>query len=1432
MASVFSVKALGLNTQPNQLEVADGSLTIAKNVVINRDNVVESRRGFSIYGNSFGTVSDRAKQLINYKERILRHFASTLQFDNGSGLFSSFAGNYLETEAGLRIKSIETNGNLYFTTSEGIMKISARTASDFTTNSGYVTNAGAVKAVDSSAALTYNYGDQSSFLIQDSAVAYRVVWGYRDLNNNLFLGVPSQRMEVYNSMLSLMLQDYMKVLAALDNIGFAGSLINDNNYVNTLKLTSAASASDLRTNLISLVTKIDQDLLFADNDGAPTGAPLEINTATIAGTVCTINFASGNPTQYLNSGSLIFLTGFNPASGTLDGAQTIATVTATDITFNTTASGVVTVDPAATIVSNEYRSIAQPPVPEIPTPHVDLVAIQDYINLIIEKLNQENSNIIPTQSLTDYIVPLDITTASTVEINLTIPNNINSSYFFQIYRSAVFEAADAAVLATDVFPNDELQLVYEAYPTTAELAAGSVIVEDIVPDAFRGANLYTNASTGEGIIQANDIPPFAKDINVFKNSVFYANTRTRHRLSSSLLGVQSLIELYNNGTIPTLTIATPSGYNTYTFVVGESETFDIACGNGASLASSGTADYFDVNSGNNEREYRFYYLAGTAVAPASGNRTLVVINFDVSDTATKIAERTRDALNVFNTDFICTNVTSTVSVTCVTVGYTDDPVDGSTGFAFTVTNQGLGEDASTKQVLISSDVSPARAVDQTSNSLIRVINKNANETIYAFYVSGAQEVPGKMLFEGRGLNDEEFYLVTNAEAAGASFSPTLAPSVQISSITVGSPTTMLVTTSSNHNLQNLDYIVISGTDSTPAIDGYHQITYVSPTTFRVNVTTTIAGTTGGLVSLNDVELSSNEESKNRVYYSKQQQPESVPVLNYFDVGARDKAILRIYPLRDSLFVFKEDGLYRISGETIPFNLGLFDSSCIAVAADSISSVDNVIYVWTRQGISSVTESGVRNVSRPIDVDLLPLSSVNYPNFDTSTWGIGYESDKSYTVFTVSKKADESASIGYKFNTLTNSWTTINKDYTCGVIETKSDVLYVGAGDTNFIEKERKTFTREDYADREYQFNIEDGKYLNKTISLVSVANIEPFDVFVQTQTLTIYDFNALLKKIDIDPGVPSSDYFSSLQAVPGDNLRSSLLDLADKLDADSLGFTDYESSIGDKSGNISSITAGSPVIITSASHGLVTGRKVLLSGTNSSPVVNGIYQVTVIDANTFSIDASVINPGTAGVFTTQNLDFQDLKTCFNLLVNKLNLDSVVGFSNYNPITINTKQEILITSVDKVAKRITLAAELDYIVGNFTVFKSIDCELQYSPNTFGGDPVSLKHMREAQFMFESLAFTRGIMSFATDLLPKFEQVVFNADGNGRFGFADFGTGFFGGASNSAPIRTYIPRNCQRCRYMVIKFNHRVAREKWSLFGITITGETELSTRSYR
>ena len=197
MASQVTLKALGLNYSPNNLALPEGSLLVADDVIIRRDNVVESRRGINSYSELLGSTLLRPKQLIEYKNRILVHYGTNLAYDtevlNGDNrnIFNNFSGSYSETQDGLRIKSLTANKNLYFTSSEGIKKISAKTAEDFTTSSGFITDAGVVKALDFKAILQQQQGQIVGFLPVDSTVAYRVLWGYKDRNENTLLGTPS-----------------------------------------------------------------------------------------------------------------------------------------------------------------------------------------------------------------------------------------------------------------------------------------------------------------------------------------------------------------------------------------------------------------------------------------------------------------------------------------------------------------------------------------------------------------------------------------------------------------------------------------------------------------------------------------------------------------------------------------------------------------------------------------------------------------------------------------------------------------------------------------------------------------------------------------------------------------------------------------------------------------------------------------------------------------------------------------------------------------------------------------------------------------------------------------------------------------------------------------------------------------------------------------
>lgn len=1617
MPSQPFLKANGLNTQPNQLEVQEGSLIQAENIVISRDNVIEPRRGFKQYGTSFGSSTDRAKQLMEYRGRILRHFQSTLQFDtevlntSDQSTFSSFSGSFSEVASGLRIKSIEANKNFYFTTSDGIKKISAASASDLSTSSGYITSAGGLKALDIDTRLNVTYGSSTGFLPVDSAVAYRVVWGQKDANNNLILGAPSSRSEIYNSVLDMTVRDEMTLLYALDQLNTSGSRYTDGNYVNTLGVDITSSTSDVRDSLIALCEKLDkeQGQLFSS---------AQITSAAISGGVCTVT-VSANIGIFgkISVGDKIFLSGFTPGtSGTLNGVQTVSAITATTFSFETTATGAVSLS-SEYVESGWFRGITEPAAPSTPATHDQDAALQTYLQSIITELQTvrnlkevaNNDAVASQQPLeivsaavaggttltitfdaagdardqfivgdiifldgtwtaagaenisgiqtvasvaattitctlatsvtngavtiatnstvdevirfsnalqTSYIDDLDITTTATVYVDVTIPPNATTDYFYQIYRSGIVTATGTDVL-NDLIPNDEMKLVYEAFPTSAEISARFLTVLDIVPENFiQGTtNLYTNEISGEGILQSNDVPPLCKDIASFKNHTWFANTSTKQRKELFLLGVTKILEDYDAGYNPSLFIGNASTNNEYRFVKGVQEVTSITTVAGSALAASGTASYFTINGGNNTNAYYVWYKIGTATDPAIANKTGIQVYALAGDTSTQIAEKTRYKLNTVVDDFTATSNINVITVTNVVEGPCTNAAAGTSGFTISVTTPGAGEDAANKMVLLSNLTSPSLAVDATARSLVRVINKTSTDLTNAFYLSGINDTPGNILLEAKALSTSTIYVLANRVNTGSSFNPNLEPSVVGITNTAANPT---VVTATAHGLSDGQQVVITGSNSTPSINGVYTISNATANTFTIPVNVSNPGTAGAIIGASVSETTDNESKPNRVYYSKYQQPEAVPLLNYLDVGSENKPIYRIFALRDSLFVFKEDGIFRISGETTPFNLALFDGTAKLIVTDSLGTSDNQIYAWLESGINVISESGVRLISRPIENILRPITTTEYASFPTASWGIGYESDNSYFIFTVSDPTDTVATTCYRYSTLTNTWTKVTKTNTCGIVKSTDDLFYLGDGEDNMLEVERKNYTRTDYADKQYSRSLTAGNYFENgaSLRLDSVANVEVGDVLEQIQTIPIYTYNQLLKKLDLDPQVGDNNYYTTLVASGGVNMRTKLEQLAAKLDSDtgvsniktftssdvdtgtevitinSHGFTNGQpvkfsttgtlpggldstnffyiisattntfqvstteggSAVNLTSGGsgthtikhsqysaliisrssyaITSNSAANPTIITSTNHGLQTGRYIAIaSNTGSSPSINSNYQVTRLSANTFSIPVNVVTAGTGGAFTTLINDFDDIKVCYNLIITALNDDSGAAFTNYQLINTDTSMEAIVTDVNTSTGVIELNIELPFILGPITLFKHIPTELTYTPITMG-DPVGMKHLSEATVMFQNKTFTSAELAFSTDLLPEFQRIPFNGLGNGIFGHETFGSGYFGGNSHSAPFRTYIPRQCQRCRFINVRFTHGTAREKYSIYGISLTGRVGLSSRAYR
>lgn len=326
-----------------------------------------------------------------------------------------------------------------------------------------------------------------------------------------------------------------------------------------------------------------------------------------------------------------------------------------------------------------------------------------------------------------------------------------------------------------------------------------------------------------------------------------------------------------------------------------------------------------------------------------------------------------------------------------------------------------GETISSGFFKVSTGGTAAENIDATARSLIKVINQyTSNTLVYAYYLTGFEDLPGQILIEERGIGGTQFVAISSR---GSAFSPPL-PS--------------------------------SGS------------TYAS----------------------------ANDNAPNRVYVAKVGQPESVPLLSYVEAGSALKGIIRIISLRNSVFLLKEDGIFRITGETInDFRVSLFDATTTIKCEESATSFNNQVVTFSDQGLVTISDSGVAVISRPIKRTLLQISGAQFTTFSDASFGIAYESDQKYIFCTVTEDDDEVSTQQFVWNVQTNTFTRWDRVISCGIVSEDNDKLYLGSGVAAVPKayEERKDFDITDYADEEISANILGASAL--VLTLASVTGI-------------------------------------------------------------------------------------------------------------------------------------------------------------------------------------------------------------------------------------------------------------------------------------------------------------------------------------------------------
>lgn len=217
----------------------------------------------------------------------------------------------------------------------------------------------------------------------------------------------------------------------------------------------------------------------------------------------------------------------------------------------------------------------------------------------------------PTASIFDItpatlpttITALDWGIFKTPKLEITIPTGLTTENIVQIYRSS--QSISAATS-----PSEDLQLVDEFNLTSGQITAGFLTYYDEVDDLFKGAYLYTNPNSGQGILQSNEVPPYCTDVALFKNNLFFANAKTKFTKSISLVSVSTT----NFAAGRKITVTSNAVTRTYV-----ATTSLPASAGGAAAATPNTSTNWDYGGVNASGEFYFYLKnSGGSVTVSEG----------------------------------------------------------------------------------------------------------------------------------------------------------------------------------------------------------------------------------------------------------------------------------------------------------------------------------------------------------------------------------------------------------------------------------------------------------------------------------------------------------------------------------------------------------------------------------------------------------------------------------------------------------------------------------------------------------------------------------------------------------------------------------------------------------------------------------------------
>jgi hypothetical protein len=415
----------------------------------------------------------------------------------------------------------------------------------------------------------------------------------------------------------------------------------------------------------------------------------------------------------------------------------------------------------------------------------------------------------------------------------------------------------------------------------------------------------------------------------------------------------------------------------------------------------------------------------------------------------------------------------------------------------------------------------------------------------------------------------------------------------IASNTVANPT---VITTERHNLSTGDSVTISNSNASPSLNGTHTVTYISDTTFSIPINVTIAGTAGHVVCNNRITVSEAMGATGDAAWA-------------LDTGASDVSNDYYLNVRwDTDNFYAADTFVGTDFEVAQVEFNKLHMQDDYPYSDMVSGKGARIQKWTTGvGTNSISAANPTVVTSAATAG---GSTVNH-NVETGDKVFIRGSNSTPSVdglHTITKISANTFSIPVNVTNAGNTGTlsVFTPPPSSRVLYWVRCYIVSGTPTEAAMLRDVKTapvgiFKYFDRGKEPWVYNA------NTTVQGTTATK--------DIQYCYRYDTSA-------SAGSKFTDYSQEISSTTsGTSLRvvSNTLANPTVVTTDGASLTISANTV-----------AAATVITTSAAHGMATDDTVVITGSNSTPSINGTFAVTVLSTTTFSITVRVTSAGSAG----------------------------------------------------------------------------------------------------------------------------------------------------------------------------------------------------------